>query len=166
MAIIFVPNGQLPPRWMKGLTQKNAMQQQQNQPINLLIPQYRNVKGALMPISAPSGTINATAPFSSIILEHGKRSYRIAIQNIIFIRAEGVYCELYFCNQKRIVQRISLNELQQQLPSTKFIRVHRSFMVNRSWVESWTKGELTIGKHRIPISRAKWAEVVQWLRRN
>ena len=131
------------------------MQKQLNRSVNLLIPQYRDIGGALMPISAPSDTLNATAPFSSIILKHGKRSYRIAVQNITFIRAEGVYCELYLCNKKRMVQRISLSELQRQLPLTKFIRVHRSFLVNLSWIESWTKGELTIGRCRIPVSRTK-----------
>jgi DNA-binding LytR/AlgR family response regulator len=140
------------------------MLQQLNQSVNLLIPQYRNVGGAMMPISAPSTTSNVSKPFSSIIVEQGKRSFRMATQNILFVRTENVYCELYLCNHKRIVQRGPLSELQQQLPSSDFIRVHRSFLVNLSWVESWTKGELTIGKQRIPVSRTQWQQVVQRLR--
>jgi DNA-binding LytR/AlgR family response regulator len=138
---------------------KSLMNTNTNQYSSLLFPQFQAQSSGAGPLSTGSWHRKDAKPASSIVVEDGKLRIRIAIQNIIFVRAEHVYCGIHFCNDQRIIQRGSLTSLAKQLPADGFMRVHRSYLVNLAWVEQWTKEELIIGKHRIPVARSRRREV-------
>lgn len=104
----------------------------------------------------------AKAP-SSIVIEDGKLSIRIAVENIVFAKAEHVYVGIYFSNEQRVIQRGSLAGLLIQLPEDQFMQVHRSYVINLRWVDSWTKDTVWIKGKEIPISRARCQEVLERL---
>ncbi|MBU4204734.1 LytTR family transcriptional regulator, partial [Patescibacteria group bacterium] len=56
----------------------------------------------------------------------GKKLERIAIKSIDFIKADGVYSEVYMNNTPKIEVRKSLNDWEHILPNESFIRIHRS----------------------------------------
>jgi DNA-binding LytR/AlgR family response regulator len=103
---------------------------------------------------------------SSIIVEDGKLRLRVAVENILYAKAEHVYVGIYFSNEQRVIQRGSLAGLFVQLPANQFIQVHRSYIVNLRWVESWTKDTISIGGQEIPISRSRRQEVLAILSTN
>jgi DNA-binding LytR/AlgR family response regulator len=49
------------------------------------------------------------------------------------------------------------------LPQNKFLRVHRSFIVNLNKTDSYTKEFIEIGKNAIPISRTYKENVLKKL---
>lgn len=53
----------------------------------------------------------------------------VPVDSINYILASGVYIEL-FTNDKKLLYRETLNSLEQQLNPDKFVRVHRSAIVN------------------------------------
>ncbi len=71
--------------------------------------------------------------------------------DILFIRSDGAYIEIVTLNQT-VVQRKLLKEIEQQLPPS-FIRVHRSYIINKAFVEHWTASVINIKGHEIPVSR-------------
>lgn len=100
----------------------------------------------------------------SIIIEKGKMRISIPIQNLLFVRAEHVYCRIFFSNDQKILQRVSIERLLSKLPAGKFLRVHRSFIVNLSYVEHWSGTEVIISGVTIPIGRTRRNEVVRRLK--
>lgn len=71
--------------------------------------------------------------------------------DILFIRSDGAYIEIVTLNQT-VVQRKLLKEIEQLLPPS-FIRVHRSYIINKAFVDHWTASVINIKGHEIPVSR-------------
>lgn len=95
----------------------------------------------------------------TIEIEKGKLRVRIPVQNIIFVKSEHVYSRIFFYNDQRILQRISLDKLLEQLPADKFIRVHRSYLVNVDYVQKFNSTNILVGETVIPIGRT-WRDKV------
>jgi DNA-binding LytR/AlgR family response regulator len=54
-----------------------------------------------------------------------------------------------------------MNKLEKMLPQSFFLRVHRKFIINLSFLEAvdFNNSRLTVGSNIIPISRNKRKEV-------
>ena len=55
---------------------------------------------------------------------------RIRMEDIIYIEGMREYVRIHITNSKSLMPLISLHLLEEQLPSDKFMRVHRSYIVN------------------------------------
>jgi DNA-binding LytR/AlgR family response regulator len=62
------------------------------------------------------------------------------------------YVLLYTATKKMIVY-ITLKSLEEQLPENLFIKVHKSFIVNRDKIKSIEGNMLNIGSEKITISQ-------------
>ncbi len=51
-------------------------------------------------------------------------------------------------------ERIALKEIAEKLPTHQFIRVHRSYIVNKDQVTSWTAQKIFVNYYPIPVSRS------------
>lgn len=71
--------------------------------------------------------------------------------DICFVKAEGSYIEIH-TPDKNILQRKLLGDLADSLPDN-FIRVHRSFLVNKNYVESKSAKYWVVRGYEIPLSR-------------
>ena len=52
---------------------------------------------------------------------------------------------------KPILSLMSLKQLEEDLPSGKFVRVHRSYIINIDKISSINKNRIIIDKKQIPI---------------
>lgn len=57
----------------------------------------------------------------------------------------------------------SLKALEKELPSTTFMRVHRSYIVNIDHVKSIKGRELLVGEKKIPVSNTYYEQVKKLL---
>jgi DNA-binding LytR/AlgR family response regulator len=76
----------------------------------------------------------------------------LSIDEILFIKGDGAYIEIHTQNGM-ILQRKILKEIEEELPKF-FVRVHRSYIVNRNYISRRTTNNLTIKDIEIPISRS------------
>lgn len=76
---------------------------------------------------------------------------KIRQSDILYIEADNVYSKIV-CASKTYMERITLKEVGDLLEPF-FIKVHRSFIVNRNMIDSFKSNELRIGEHRIPVSK-------------
>lgn len=53
---------------------------------------------------------------------------------------------------KPIITRMSLKSLEEELPSKRFLRVHKSYIINKDQVTAVKKNGVMIGPHEIPVS--------------
>lgn len=55
--------------------------------------------------------------------------YRIEFDDILLLEGLDDYIQIHLQNKTKIVARISMKNILEKLPETKFIRVHRSFII-------------------------------------
>ena len=72
--------------------------------------------------------------------------------DILFIRSDGVYIEIVTID-KKVVQRKLLKDIEPFLPSS-FVRVHRSYIVNTTYISQRSSSLLRVQGHEIPVSRS------------
>ncbi len=75
---------------------------------------------------------------------------KININDILYIQALGDYVNI-FTTDKRFTVHITLSGMEQKLPSEKFYRTHRSYIIGLNHISSIEEGTAFIAKHPIPI---------------
>jgi DNA-binding LytR/AlgR family response regulator len=82
-----------------------------------------------------------------------KKKVKIYIDDILYIESLKEYIKIV-ANGKSIITKFQLNQMEELLTKGKFIRVHRSFIVSRSKIESFSATEIEIAGKEIPIGRS------------
>jgi len=85
----------------------------------------------------------------------------VDLDEVVHFKAEGHYTTVYTTNEEYLCN-LSLSELEARLPQDKYVRVHRSHMINLRFAKSFEKsGEQYLiimavnGDVFIPVSRGK-----------
>jgi len=86
----------------------------------------------------------------SVIGSRGEES--LAESEILYCQADGVYTTIHTAS-KSITQRIKLKDLESKL-SSDFVRIHRSYVVNKYRISSKKANSLFINEIELPISRS------------
>ena len=86
-------------------------------------------------------------------IKSDKKLIRLAFNDIAIIRGLGNYVEILTADQRKIVYYKTLKELIERLPD-EFMRVHNSFIVNLRNVDFFEDNHLTIGIHRISVTKS------------
>ena len=77
---------------------------------------------------------------------------RIALNDILYIEGLKDYVKVWLKSQEKpILSLTSLKSLEEKLPSKKFMRVHRSFIVSLDKINTITRNALQIGKVNITV---------------
>ena len=90
---------------------------------------------------------------------------KIALDDILYIESLADYVNIYFKNQKRITNRITMKAITEKLSSKDFIRVHRSYIVPIAGIENIRNKNIIIGDKQIPIGRSYEKEVSKYFKR-
>ena len=78
---------------------------------------------------------------------------RINFNDILYIEGLKDYVKVYINGEdKPILSLNSIKSLEQKLPEEKFMRVHRSFIVNLEKIETIERSRIIFGKIYIPVS--------------
>lgn len=86
-------------------------------------------------------------------------------KDIIRLEGESNYTRFFFSNHKPVLVSKTLKEYEDLLLSHDFIRVHKSFLINRRYVEQVEKGgslRLSDGT-LLPVSRRRKEEIIKEL---
>lgn len=98
----------------------------------------------------------------SFFVRSDRKMVRIDYSEILFIESLGDYVKIYF-DKDTVVTRETISNIEAKLSQNLFIRTHRSFIVSKSKINSYTNEFIEIGKKQIPISRSYKTEVLQQL---
>lgn len=88
---------------------------------------------------------------------------RIEFSQIRWIEASGSYSCLNLNGTPKLMLSFNLSELSPRLPWDLFIRVHRSYIVNINYIDSFIGNMLCVGSERIPVSKQHKREIVNRL---
>ena len=77
---------------------------------------------------------------------------RIDINKILYVESQSEYVRIYLDNDKPIMTLLSMKALEERLPSDRFMRVHRSYLVNSAKITAVANNRIIIGRETyIPI---------------
>ena len=91
-----------------------------------------------------------------------RKMVKIDFNAILYIESLSDYLKI-FTKEKIIVIRETISSLEEKLPSKKFIRIHRSFIVSFKNISSYTNEFIEVNQKALPISRSYKESVLQKL---
>lgn len=84
---------------------------------------------------------------------------KIAVADIIYIEALDDYLKIYIQDQKTLVARMTMKNILEKLPASRFIRVHRSFIVAVDRIQALRAKNVLVDRIEIPLGGSYIEEV-------
>ncbi|HEA31394.1 MAG TPA: response regulator transcription factor [Leeuwenhoekiella sp.] len=97
-----------------------------------------------------------------IFVKIERQMVKINFEDILYVESLSDYLKIQ-TTDKMYTVREKISVVEEKLPSERFIRIHRSFVVAFAQIESYTHEQLVINGHSIPISRSYKDAVLQKL---
>ena len=85
---------------------------------------------------------------------------RLEIAQIKYAKAEGNYVK-FVTESEQVLSRMTMQQAEDVLLPQGFLKTHRSFLVNRAFINKIEKHQLSIGKEVIPISSIYYQLLVE-----
>ena len=100
----------------------------------------------------PAKEIHAgPAPEKYILVKSEYHTQKVDLNDITYIEGLKDYIKIHLGNSKPVVTLNSLRNMAEKLPSDQFVRVHKSFIVSLTKVDSISRNRIIIGETYIPI---------------
>lgn len=78
---------------------------------------------------------------------------KVAVDDIVYIEGLKDYIKIHLhSSAKAIVTRMAMKTIEEQLPSKKFIRIHKSYIVSVAFITAVKKTSVFIGNNELPVS--------------
>ncbi len=94
-----------------------------------------------------------------LLVRSEHKIHRLKLEDILYIESMREYVA-YYTPQGRILSLNSLKSLEEQLPSSQFIRIHKSYIVAIDKIETLEGNRVHIGKAKLPIGANYKEEVL------
>lgn len=89
-------------------------------------------------------------PDGYVLIKSGTRINKIRTHQILYIEGAGNYMT-FFTRDKKIMSLLTMSEVLTLLPPDQFVRIHKSYIVNREQIDVIEKHQVLINKQAIPI---------------
>lgn len=90
---------------------------------------------------------------------------KILFDEVLFVEALQNYVTIH-TPAKKYMTYLTFKAVEDYLPADKFLKVHKSYIVAASKIDSIEANDIRIGQHHIPISRNQKDEVMEKLLKN
>lgn len=88
-----------------------------------------------------------------------RQTSRIYFNELLYIESLADYIQIHLENGRSVNSKEKISHMEERLPEG-FLRIHRSFIVNRSKISSFSREQVMVGETEIPVSRSYRQEVV------
>lgn len=88
---------------------------------------------------------------------------KVKVDAIDFIKSDDNYIEISTGSKKHLV-RSTLKAFHRQLPSSQFVQVHRSFVINLEKISAFSPTYVSINAERIPVAKKYQSNLMDLLK--
>jgi two-component system, LytTR family, response regulator len=85
----------------------------------------------------------------TLFVKDGTRLVKIDLRELMYVKAEANYVS-FVCDSQQVMSLMSMKRLEELLPES-FMRIHRSWMVNRHRIQRLEDGCVIIGGQKLPV---------------
>ena len=93
-------------------------------------------------------------------IRQGDAFTQISWKDILYVEGMQNYLKLHFKSKTLIIHQ-TMTSLEEILPQSTFFRIHKSFLVNLSHIDSIAKGRVFINGKELPVSALRREELLQ-----
>ncbi|RZA00476.1 MAG: response regulator transcription factor [Sphingobacteriaceae bacterium] len=93
---------------------------------------------------------NTFAEKTYLFLKSGYEQVKVHFDEICYLEATGNYVN-FVLQDKTILSRLTITEVEAMLPADRFVRIHRSFIAATSKIDKLERHQLTINGAVLPI---------------
>jgi DNA-binding LytR/AlgR family response regulator len=98
-------------------------------------------------------TSKSEANENTLFVKSDYKLLKVDLNEVLYFEGMKDYVKIYSQNQQHpIISLMSLKSLENKLPANRFMRVHRSFIVNLSKLITIERSRIIFGKTIIPIA--------------
>lgn len=88
-----------------------------------------------------------------IFVKSDRRYFKVNLKDILFIEGLKDYVIIQMEDQ-RIITRLNVKNMHDMLPKNTFLRINRSYIVNKNHVDSFDNNDIFIKNHEISIGNS------------
>lgn len=85
-----------------------------------------------------------------VFIKSDRRFFKVNFEDMLFVEGLKDYVIIQMGNQ-RLITHMNLKAIHSLLPQHQFLRVNRSYIVNKERIESFTNNDVFIGEYEIGI---------------
>lgn len=90
---------------------------------------------------------------SALFLKKNSHFKRVALNEILYVKADNNYSTVY-TKKEKFLYAIVMKKIEEKLPKHLFLRIHRSYIVNKKAIDGFEGNMLFVDKNKIPISKS------------
>lgn len=81
-----------------------------------------------------------------------RKTHLVKLSNIVYLESAGEYVRLHLADGTKLVTLFRLKNMENELQSSQFMRVHRSYIINLNYISGYTKGRVFLSNEDyVPI---------------
>ena len=101
----------------------------------------------------------STDVLNHIFISSNKKNIKLVLDDIVMVESDKDYIKV--CQKEaQNTYKLNLSTLEKKLDD-RFIRVHRSFIINTHFISAYTKKTIELGTYKIPIGDFYRKDVLQ-----
>ncbi|UXX78650.1 response regulator [Reichenbachiella carrageenanivorans] len=101
----------------------------------------------------------------SIFIKNGHLYIKVKFDDMLWISPDGNYASIQTVDNTKHLVRMPLKDFQDQLPTHKFYRTHRSYLVNIDRIEGINNQHVYLGEHQIPLGKNYREELLSLIKK-
>jgi two-component system LytT family response regulator len=79
---------------------------------------------------------------------------KIDFADILYIEGLRDYIKIHLKNSRPVVTRMNVGTIEEQLPSSRFIRIHKSYIISLDQITAIRKNSVFLGELEVPVSQS------------
>lgn len=92
-----------------------------------------------------------------------RKMVKVFLEEILYIESFKDYIIIHRDTREPVRIKQSLNSVENMLPRTLFLRIHRSYLISVGKITAFTKTDVEIGRTELPIGRSYVDPFRQWV---
>lgn len=118
---------------------------------------YRHTTTVVTPVQTE------TVVTDYILVKSGSKHHKVNLTDIVYIESLKDYIKVHLENNTSIVSKYKLGEMELELSTYQFLRIHRSYIINTSKITAFSSNDIDVNSQEIPIGASYKEKVILYL---
>ena len=86
-----------------------------------------------------------------ILIKSAGKNHKIVLNDIIYVESIKDYVKIHKTDGTSVMSKYKIGNLEEELPVKDFVRIHRSFIINKSKITAFSNTDIEVSGIELPI---------------